>query len=276
MTNTLKEILAEVKAHTGLNFAQYQREVVVGRIADRMAALGCPATEDYWERLRGNRQESNLLAESIFINVTRFFRNPIVFEILAQRIFPALLGSKRAAGSRELRIWSAGCASGEEPYSVAILLKEILQFDPQLWTTHIFATDLDEGALAEAEAGVYPEDRLDDTKMGLVRKYFRAQGDTFEVLPEIRGMVRFSRDDVTSLEMGAPADSVFGGFDLIFFRNVLIYLNKDLQRSVCEKLEHALNDGGYLILGAAEGLPRGLTGRFTALDSANRIYRKNV
>lgn len=124
MTDTLEQILAEVKAHTGLDFLQYRRQHMVSRIADRMTALGCSTTEAYWEQLRGDPAECRVLAELLSINVTCFFRNSIVFEILAQRVFPELLEEKRAEGSRELRVWSVGCASGEEPYSVAIMLRQ--------------------------------------------------------------------------------------------------------------------------------------------------------
>lgn len=99
MGEVLDDILAEVKAHTGLDFAQYRRQTVVGRVADRMAVLGCTSTEAYWERLRGNREECFALTETLFVKVSCFFRNPIVFEILAQRIFPEVLEKKRAAGS---------------------------------------------------------------------------------------------------------------------------------------------------------------------------------
>ncbi len=275
-TNTLEQILVEVKTHTGLNFAQYRRETVVSRVADRMAALGYATTETYWERLRGDPAECYTLAETISINVSCFFRNPIVFEILAQRVLPDLLERKRAAGNRELRIWCAGCASGEEPYSVAILMRELLKREKQDWTIHIFATDINEGALEQARAGVYAEDRLEDAKFGIVRKYFQPTGNCFEVLPEIRDMVMFSRDDLTSASLGAPADSVFGSFDIVLCRNVLIYLNADLQRDVCRKLVDTLDCGGYLVLGEAEYLAGEISGAFDGLDELSRVYRKRA
>ncbi len=275
MTSTLEQILAEVMTHTGLDFAQYRRQIVVGRVADRMAALGCATTEVYWDRLQGDQTECHALAEAISINVSRFFRNPIVFEILAQRVLPELLEKKRAAGSREFRIWSAGCASGEEPYSVAILLREVLERDEQDWDIHIFATDIDQGALEQARKGRYSEDLLGDTKFGLIRKYFRPRGDAFEVLAELRDMVMLSKDDLTSPALDAPADSIFGAFDLILCRNVLIYLSQDFQQNVCKKLSRSLVGGGYLVLGEAERLPKDMDGGFTTLGDVNRIYRKH-
>ncbi len=171
-------------------------------------------------------------------------------------------------------MWSAGCASGEEPYSMAILLSEVLEQEKQDWTIHIFATDIDEGALEEARAGVYGEDRLEDAKLGIVRKYFLRTGGSFEVLPEIRDMVMFSRDDLTSPSLGAPSESVFGSFDIVLCRNVLIYFNGDLQRVVCRKLADSLVCGGHLVLGEADGLAGEVSGAFEALDELSRVYRK--
>jgi len=250
------------------------RQTLVSRVADRMGTLGFATTEIYWERLRGDPAECSALAETFSINVSCFFRNPVVFEILAQRVLPELFEKQRAAGSHEFRIWSAGCASGEEPYSVAILLQQILEREEQGWNVRLFATDIDESAIEQARRGFYPEERLKDAKLGITRKYFRPQGEGFELLPEVRDMVMFSKDDLISPSREAPADSIFGTFDLILCRNVLIYLNLDLQRRVCEKLNRSLSTGGYLILGEAEHLPREMTGEFTTLGDVNRIYRK--
>jgi chemotaxis protein methyltransferase CheR len=274
MDSFLEKILAEVRKLTGMDFAQYRQKTVVNRVANRMADLGHRTTKAYWRQLQGNGAECLALTEYISINVSCFFRNPIVFEILAQRVLPELLEKKRKAGSQEMRIWSAGCASGEEPYSVAILLHQLLTKEQQEWTVHIFATDTDESSLDQARTGVYSKERLEDAKLGLVRQYFHPKGEDFEILPEIRDMVLFSRDDLTSSKLSAPADSVFGGFDLIFCRNVLIYLKTTLQSAVCKKLGHSLNNGGFLILGEAEHLPRSLDEEFMMLGDVNRIFKK--
>ena len=171
-----------------------------------------------------------------------------------------------------MRIWSSGCASGEEAYSVAMLIAELLESEKQTWTTHIFATDIDEAVLEVARAGIYGEDQLIETKLGIIRKYFRKREEYFEILPEIREMVLFSRDDLTSPILHAPSASIFGEFDLILCRNVLIYLNPRVQHTVCEKLSNSLKSGGYLILGEAEHLPENLTGRLTLLNEITRIY----
>ena len=276
MSDLLDEILIELKERRGVDFRAYRRGILESQLTARMTQMQCAEGQVYLGQLRQNPKECDALLDAFTINVSCFFRNPLVFELLAQRILPELLESKRAAGGRELRIWSAGCASGEEPYSVAILLRELLAPEQQEWMIHIFATDIDDGPLGLGRQGLYSEDRLEDAKLGFIQKYFRPQGDIFEILPEICDMVCFSRDDLTSAKLGAPTDSVFGGFDLILCRNVLIYLELDFQRKVCEKLSRALNGGGYLILGEAERLPQGMNSKLAIVDNANRIYRKNA
>lgn len=137
MNETLDEILAELKARKGIDFALYRREMVEGRVAVRMLSVECADLEAYLELLRQDPGECDALFDAFAIDVSSFFRNPIVFEILAQKVIPEILERKRAQGSREIRIWSAGCASGEEPYSMAILLREALEAQQPAWVTHI-------------------------------------------------------------------------------------------------------------------------------------------
>lgn len=275
MTNEpLDEILAELRKQKAIDFALYRCEMVQSRVMERMMSLQCQDMEGYLERLRGDPAEGDALFDALAIKVSCFFRNPIVFEIMAQRIIPEILDRKRAHGSRELRIWSAGCAAGEEPYSVAILLREALEREEQPWDVHLFATDIDSAAIGQAQRGIYPEERLEDTKLGILRKYFHRQDDVFELTPEIRSMVSFSRDDLSSPKLLAPAESVFGTFDLILCRNVLIYLETEYQREVLKKVAASLDRSGWLVLGDSENLGSEQTDSFDVIDDRNCIYRK--
>jgi chemotaxis protein methyltransferase CheR len=276
MDITLNEILKTVKQRKGVDFSRYRRETIARGVANRMAALGCESAAAYLTHVGYEPRECEAFLAELAVNVSSFFRNPMVYEILGQRLIPGLLEEKRREGRREVRVWSAGCATGEEPYSVAILLHEAIQSDHSRWTVHVFATDINEAVLDYARRGIYPEERLQDAKMGIVRKYFSARPDGYEVAAEIRNYMVFSRDDLTSSALSAPADSVFGAFDFVLCRNVLIYMDSDLAGDIFRKLYRSLNPGGYLLLGEAETLTPELHGFFRPFDNWSRIYRRRI
>jgi chemotaxis methyl-accepting protein methylase len=180
----------------------------------------------------------------------------------------------RREQTRQIRVWSAGCATGEEAYSVAILLAQALEDEDFPWLPSICATDISPQALAAAQTGRYRRESLETTQLGVLDRFFRPAAEGFEVIPEIRRMVHFSRDDLTSRQSLAPADSVFGSFDLVLCRNVLIYFSLDLQKRVQDKLYGALAPGGYLVLGMSESLPPGTASRLIAFDRPQRIFHK--
>jgi len=271
----LDAILAELKRARGLDFSGYRRGMLERRLALCMVKAGCTNSLEYLELLRKNPAECDRFIRAVAINVSAFFRNPIVFEILAQTILPDIVEHKRRAGHRELRVWSAGCAEGEEVYSAAILIHQALRDESGDWAVHVFATDIDASLLQRAAEGVYPRARCENTKLGLLDAYFTARGDGFEVQPFIRDMVSFSQDDLTSPKRMAPAESVFGTFDLVLCRNVLIYFMRGLQDTVFARLYGSLATGGYLILGEAEALSPEMASPFETVDRKNRIYRKS-
>jgi chemotaxis protein methyltransferase CheR len=223
-----------------------------------MAQLRLKDPGEYLQRLRSDSLECDRLIEAILIKVSSFFRDPLVFELLAHRVLPLIIERHRREHTRYIRVWSAGCSSGEEAYSVAILLAQALEDEDFPWHPHICicATDISLQAQATAQSGRYRRESLETTLLGILERFFRPTADGFEVIPEIRRMVQFSRDDLTSRNKSAPADSAFGSFDLALCRNVLIYFSLDLQKRVQDKLYRALNPGGYLVLGLAESLPR--------------------
>lgn len=243
------------------------------RLAARLAVLGNPEPNLYLQRLRSEPAECDRLIEATSINVTSFFRNPAMWEFLAQTVLPATIERKQRGRGREFRAWSAGCASGEEAYGVAILLHEALSDELENWKVHIFATDLSEQALKTAARGVYPRERMEYTRLGRIDQYFRQSAGTYEVRPILRRMVWFSRDDLTSQRV-APAESIYGSFDLVLCRNVLIYFDQALQKRVFEKLSRAIAPGGYLVLGESELLDKDNEFGLKVMDRRNRIYFK--
>jgi chemotaxis protein methyltransferase CheR len=270
----LEAVLEELRRVRGLDLSGYRRSTLERRLAARMARLRLKDPGEYLQRLRSDPSECGRLIEAILIKVSSFFRDSLVFELLAHRVLPRIMARHQREQTRQIRVWSAGCAAGEEAYSVAILLAQALEDEDFPWLPYICATDISPQALAAAQTGRYRQESLETTQLGILDRFFRPTAEGFEVIPEIRRMVHFSRDDLTSRHSLAPADSVFGSFDLVLCRNVLIYFSLELQKWVQDKLYRALNPGGYLVLGLAESLSPETAPRLTAVDRPHRIFQK--
>ena len=270
----IENIVSELRDRRGIRFDRYRSTTVCRRIASRLAVLNIASPTNYLERLRDDLDECDRLIDTILINVSSFFRDPIVFENIAQRILPEIVEHRTEQNQRTIRAWSAGCAAGEEAFSLCILIHRVLKDEFESWTPFIFATDIDRECLATAREGSFSEDRLAETKLGDLKTYFSPTGAGYMVRPTIRDMVSFSYDDLTSEALLAPVDSVFGDFDLVLCRNVLIYFSPELQDAVIEKLCRTLIPGGYLILGESEALGQSVASRFRAIDQRMRIFQK--
>ncbi len=270
----LDRILAELNRVQGIDLRGYRRSTLERRLAHRLAQIGEADEDAYIHRLQTDPDEPTRLIDSFAINASSFFRDPIVFEILAQSVLPGIIEAKRRRGSREIRAWSAGCAAGEEAYSVAILLHEVLGDELKEWNCLIFATDIDQRPLQAASDGIFPRESLEQIRLGLLDRYFTPEGNAYRLRHSVRKMVRFSRDDLTSPERTSPAESVFGTFDLVLCRNVLIYFNPDLQKKVLERLTSSLVVGGHLILGSSESIGAGIDSLLATVDGRNRLFHK--
>jgi len=266
-------ILKELRRMRGLDLSGYRRNVIEKRIIARIAELNM-SLSDYHAYLRTSPAECDRLIDALLINVSSFFRDPLCYEVLAWNILPRIIEKKRKNRNREIRVWSAGCATGEEPYSIAILVAEIMAHEEPDWTPYVFATDISRKALAAARDGLYFQENLENVKLGIVEKYFTRRDDRYGIRDSIRKMVSFSSDDLASETRFAPSDSVFGTFDLILCRNVLIYFSPDLQKKVFRKLCMALDNGGYLVLGRAESPGPDCPVSLNRIDGFNRIFQK--
>ncbi len=255
----------------GLDLSGYRAGTLQRRVAVRVAAAAGGDREAYLHLLRRDPGEWDRLVDAVTIHVSGFFRDPVVFELLARDVLPELIERKRA--SRELRVWSAGCAAGQEPYSVAILLDRALRDERGEWSCLIFATDLVRTSLERARRGVYPRAELEHTRLGVVDAYFTAVAGGYELRPAVREMVRFSPGDIVS--PGAiPPSSVYGSFDLVLCRNVLIYYGAAAQQRALEQLSGSLAPGGYLVLGEAEALDARREDALQTVDRRARVYRR--
>ncbi len=268
------QVIDRVRALKGPDLSSYRRPMLTRRIANRMAQVRASGPEDYLRLLDSDPRECRELVNTIAINVSEFFRDPWVFETLGANILPEIVARRRAEGSRELRIWSAGCGRGEEAYSAAILAHTAVAKDRPEWALRIFATDMDSSALDAAREGIFERASLLNVKLGQLDEYFTPRGNKFQARPFLRKMISFSSQDLTSPESAAPAESVFGTFDLVLCRNVLIYLEQKIQEAVCKKLIAALAEGGCLILGDSESLHPDAGRGIVIQDAAKRIYRR--
>ena len=255
------------------------------RLMHRISATGCKDRTSYFQYLLGHSDELDSLVDALTINVSRFFRNTLTFEYLAHKILPLIVQEKARLRDHSLRVWSAGCSFGEEPYSIAILIKELFGKEDFSLDLHIFGTDIDKEALRRAAAAVYPFESIKDVKYGLLKRYFtpvNAHGrknektgeDFFQLVHEIRDAVTFSLYDMLDQRTFAPPESIFGSFDMVFCRNLLIYFDIDHQNIILDKLYHSLSNIGYLILGEAEIPALEYQRHFKEMDTFYHVYQK--
>lgn len=254
-----------LKEQQNFDLKSYKSVNMKRRLAAYMRSLGCVDPLIYSDALTDKTEEQKQLIAALGIHVSHFFRNPSTFSALKARILPELLRMSRRQDSK-LRIWSIGCAHGEEPYSVALLLKSLLQQGDQI---AILGTDLSPDALKKAKDGSYPADRLKDVPPAMLEKYFSGQAQRFQINKEIRDLVQFFRHDILSEQTLYRAD-------LILCRNLLIYFSRETQQQVLELLADTLSPGGYLVLGRAETLAPACRNLFFCVDPAERIYRRTV
>ncbi|WP_291316794.1 protein-glutamate O-methyltransferase CheR [Desulfuromonas sp.] len=274
MNPDLEDIFAELEQARGIAFHGYRPGTLQRRLSFRMGQLGIRDSAAYLHKLRTDPAEPDRLVDAVGVRVSHFFRDAIVFENLAGSVLPRLIERRGRGGPREIRVWSAGCASGEEAYSVAILIHQALQKEAGDWRVFIFASDMNGEALRQAERGDFSREKFEETKLGVLDRYFDPTATGFRVKPFVREMVQFCRDDLTSAERTAPSESIFGTFDLVLCRNVLIYFQPEPQAGILCRLRRSLGPGGFLVLGSSEDLSGQLAEGFVPVDRPNRIWRK--
>lgn len=262
----LDRLRALVLEAGGIDLNLYKGRCVLRRIAVRQRSCGAPDLRAYLKLVSTNPEERGRLVKALTIHVSQFFRNPGTFRAIQDTVLPGLLAAKRAGG-RALRLWSAGCAAGEEPYSLAILLLEAGAKVLRAYSTRIYATDIDPDSLDRARAARYRASSLANVPGRWRQRYFVQEGDRYRVVPEVRSLVVFKGHSVLD-----PAP--FGRIDLLSCRNVLMYMTEALQERVLLSVYEVLNPGGFLILGKVEGLTGAARDLLEPVDVAERIYRK--
>jgi len=239
----LRGILTHVRVRTGHDFSKYKRSTVLRRIARRMQVARAVDLPEYYNVIRDNDEEAQALLGDLLISVTAFFRDSEAFEAVAKDVIPALFRDKRP--DETIRVWATGCATGEEAYSFVILLLEEVSRYPNHPSLQVFGSDLDERALAVAREGRYPAAIAADVSEERLRRFFTREDAHYRVRQELRDVVLFAAHDLLK-------DPPFSRVDLISCRNVMIYLERELQEQVCATFQYALNPEGYLFLGPSE------------------------
>lgn len=259
------KILALVRARTSRDFSRYKRSTILRRIARRMQLHRIEEVSEYLEKLREDASEVQSLADEFLITVTEFFRDPEVFEALARSVVPALFEGK--SGEDQIRVWSVGCATGEEAYSLAIVLhEEAMRCDapPHI---QVFASDMHEESLKRAREGMYPETAAANISPERLERYFIEENGGYRVRKELRELVVFTPHNL----LGDPP---FSKLDLISCRNVLIYLQRDIQRRVLHLFHYALRPKGYLMVGTSETVEGADSDWFRAAQKDRCLYQK--
>ena len=259
-----ENLLIYLRQSRGFDFTGYKRSTLIRRVLKRMHSLSIESFGDYLDYLEVFPEEFNNLFNAILINVTAFFRDSSPWEYLAEQILPNLIKNKES--SDQIRIWSAGCASGEEAYTLAMLIAEMLGIEEFRQRVKIYATDIDEDALNQARQAMYSAKDVQAVPDELRQKYFEILGNYYIFRSDLRRSVIFGRHDLLQ-------DAPISRLDLLVSRNTMMYFNTEAQARILARFHFALNDTGYMFLGKAEMLSMH-SRLFTPLDLKNRIFTK--
>jgi chemotaxis protein methyltransferase CheR len=259
-------ILRVLKSLRDFNLDIYKDKCIKRRIAIRIRKTNCASATEYGELLMRDAAEPDHLLKVLTIHVSQFFRNPSTFQKLQDDIFPYLFSRCDMDRRDRLKLWSVGCAAGEEPYSAGLIIKEYFADRLARLEIAILGTDVDQEVLETARKGAYREERLLEVPREIKERWFRAADGKFQLAPEIINMVTFRRSDL--FDTGSFPES-----DLILCRNVLIYLERNHQEKILNGFADALRSGGVLVLGKAETLVGESRRRFQTICPIERIYR---
>jgi len=252
--------------HKGFNLNAYKDRCVRRRIAIRIRANHCETVKDYCDLLIAEKAEIDQLVKALTIHVSQFFRNLSAFEKLRTEIIPYIFATARQSGKKSLRFWSLGCASGEEPYSLALILAEHFGREMEEIPVIIDATDVDTAILKSAEKAVYNHDRLLEAPLNYIQKYFHEDGVQYILSPAIREMVSFKHGEMFN-------NLIYHDCDLLLCRNVLIYFAREQQEKILINIAQALGIKGFLMLGKSETIMGASRTYFQTVCPEERIYR---
>jgi two-component system CheB/CheR fusion protein len=260
----LEALIAHLRSSRGFDFGQYKRSTLLRRFTRRMQTVGVDGYDEYLDYLQVHPDEFGRLFDTLLINVTEFFRDAEAWDVLAARVVPRILAGK--GPDDPVRVWSAGCASGQEAYTLAMILTEAVGAEACRDRVKIYSTDVDDDALTRARQGLYDQKEVANVPAALLERYFEPAGASYAFRKDLRRSVIFGRHDLTS-------DPPISRLDLLVCRNTLMYFNVEAQARMIQRFHFALRDGGVLFLGKAETLLANVPA-FVPMDPKSRIFMR--
>jgi len=244
----IKHIL---QSHT-INISKYDDNFLMKSIQRRMSETGCKTLGDYNSFVLKDINEAGWFIDSLQVCYTEFFRNTLTFSVLEKIIIPSLVMRTLKSNRNEIRVWSAACASGQETYSIAMLLNEFSTVKGKKINFRIFATDQSELQILEAKLGRYTEKELNSVSLKRVNQWFTKSDATYDVKPQLKENIEFSVFDLLNEEYSCPPTSIYGDFDLVICSNLLFYYQPEYRKKIIEKVNHCMSENGYLVTGESE------------------------
>ncbi len=272
MISTPENIISVMERVYGVDVARYSEQFLVSAINKRMGLAGVQQEEEYLNLLNSNHAEGSGLINSLNISYSEFFRNPVTFSLLEQIVLPKIIERKKKGG--ELRIWSAGCAAGQEPYSAAILLDYLVDREKIAIPLRIFATDINAEEISSAKEGSYNFASIQNIPVKFVDRYFEKRNNLFHISELIKNKADFSVYDLMDSRSVFPPSSIYGDFDLVFCCNLLFYYKDTVRKNILNNLARSLSAGGFFITGEAESAIVEQNIKFGRFSVQAGIYQK--
>jgi chemotaxis protein methyltransferase CheR len=265
----LRSLIVKVRVRTGIDLGQYKDSYITRRLSTRMKSLGAPSYRKYSALLDTAPGEYEKVVDAFTINVSEFFRDKETFKVIREKVFPAMIAEKKSTGRRSLRIWSAGCACGEEIYSISMILNDLLGSDYSQFSLRLYATDIDDACMQRAKDGLYDPASMKNVDKKYLGRFTHAAPDgRVAVNDDVKRNVTFRRFDL--IDGGS-----FGNyFDLILCRNVMIYFSDSQKSRLISTFLNSLNAGGYLVIGKTETLTGDTRNACLTVNGIERIYQK--
>lgn len=248
MINLIKNISNHILQSQDFDISIYEISFLKKAIQRRITATYCNCVEEYYTLLEQSNTEGRSLIESLQNNYSEFFRNALTFAVIERIVLPSIIVNKK----KEIRIWSAACALGQEAYSIAMLLEEFRNKDRDRFKYRIFATDKCGEQLKKAQSGQYPISALNNINLKRAENWFVKKNDMFTIKPKLMENIDFSVYDLLDTNSISPSASIFGNFDIVICANLLFYFNTEIREQILNKVSKSISDGGYLITGEAE------------------------
>ncbi len=248
----MEQKLVSAMALNSLDVSGFDADFLKKSSHKRIMEMQSQSVDEYLALLGKDNKEGSLLLDALHVGYSEFFRNPLTFAVLERIISPAIFAQNQQLNRKEIRIWSAACAGGQEPYSVAILLEEVNKSRKEPLNYRIFATDKSAEHVDEARRGVFSQQELAKMTLMWAEQWFDKQGDVYVVKPELKRRIDFSVFDLLDKESSCPSASIFGGFDVVFCSNVLFYYKPEYQSLMLDKVTSCLSKDGYIIVSEVE------------------------